>query len=962
MDLEFLLFFLIALIFVLGVPIAVVALIVSSVSQGNRLGALESAVERLSRQAASSPALRTPPAALARGASLERPDDRQETVAQDPAADPLADPLVGPAADSTPDSSPPTASDQPLPDRADTSSDTPETVAAGSSAPPPAGVAPQEPRRRDVEAAIVGGWFIWIAAAALALAGVFLVRHAIDEGWLTPWARVAAGLGLGVVLLAAAEWLRRRAVQEEAAANGSAGARDAWTRRLPFQAPAALATGGVSALFASILAARHLYDLIGPELGFAGMAVASIVAMGFGWVHGPILAGVGLLGGYATPLLVGGESEGPAWLTAYLLSLTVACYGVERFKQWGWVAWSAMAAMAAWSLLIITGYGDTAAAETGMTFMIAAPIWAAAAVIAPGYGWPVVSSEARPGLAAWIWGRPVSVPALLGIAGVAVASAALAYAVAATGQTILGVIGFAALIAFTLIALRRAWVLDEAAPIVVLAGSAGLLFGGGGFGSWDPRDAVLLAESASASVTLAFLVPLLIGLVLYGARWRAEIATGQAARLMERPLYWTAVAAFGALSLYFGFYLGHWDALPLGVWASGAVALAALFTMEAARAARMDGADKSRVSVYALGVFAALAGAAGTLFAGAPLTLSLAALTAAAALLDRRFELPSLSYATQVGAAVLGVRLLVWPGVPEALEMSLSALWLAYPPAVAGCVVAASVLAGLPAAGARLSARMAAESGAVVLAAAFLSLLARRSFAEADTTHAGLGDWDLAEFAVYALVWGAAAVAQLYRAQAGGPLRRARLTLAAIGGGAAALALAALLGPANPVTTGVLVGAVPVLDKLALAYLAPAAVLVAGAMIAKGSGYSRLRAVLGVGAGLYGLLWALLETRRLWRGPDLSVEGVSSGELYSYSVVLLAAAMALSLIGVARGLSWARRAGLALAAAAIAKVFFIDVSGLDGLWRAASFLGLGLALVGLAWAYRKLEAARPAAG
>ena len=50
------------------------------------------------------------------------------------------------------------------------------------------------------------------------------------------------------------------------------------------------------------------------------------------------LAGAGLLGGYLTPALVGGEADGSGWLFAYVLLLTVACYGVERLKRWGWVA------------------------------------------------------------------------------------------------------------------------------------------------------------------------------------------------------------------------------------------------------------------------------------------------------------------------------------------------------------------------------------------------------------------------------------------------------------------------------------------------------------------------------------------------------------------------------------------------------------------------------------------------
>jgi uncharacterized membrane protein len=42
-------------------------------------------------------------------------------------------------------------------------------------------------------------------------------------------------------------------------------------------------------------------------------------------------------------------------------------------------------------------------------------------------------------------------------------------------------------------------------------------------------------------------------------------------------------------------------------------------------------------------------------------------------------------------------------------------------------------------------------------------------------------------------------------------------------------------------------------------------------------------------------------------------------------------------------------------AVTIAKVFLIDMSGLNGLVRVASFFGLGLALMGLAWLNRAME-------
>ena len=47
------------------------------------------------------------------------------------------------------------------------------------------------------------------------------------------------------------------------------------------------------------------------------------------------------------------------------------------------------------------------------------------------------------------------------------------------------------------------------------------------------------------------------------------------------------------------------------------------------------------------------------------------------------------------------------------------------------------------------------------------------------------------------------------------------------------------------------------------------------------------------------------------------------------------------------------KAGMALLGLVIGKIFLIDMSGLQGLWRVAAFMGLGLALLGLAWLYRR---------
>jgi len=38
----------------------------------------------------------------------------------------------------------------------------------------------------------------------------------------------------------------------------------------------------------------------------------------------------------------------------------------------------------------------------------------------------------------------------------------------------------------------------------------------------------------------------------------------------------------------------------------------------------------------------------------------------------------------------------------------------------------------------------------------------------------------------------------------------------------------------------------------------------------------------------------------------------------------------------------------------IVKVFLHDLAGVQGIWRALSFIGLGLVLIGIGWLYQRL--------
>ena len=57
--------------------------------------------------------------------------------------------------------------------------------------------------------------------------------------------------------------------------------------------------------------------------------------------------------------------------------------------------------------------------------------------------------------------------------------------------------------------------------------------------------------------------------------------------------------------------------------------------------------------------------------------------------------------------------------------------------------------------------------------------------------------------------------------------------------------------------------------------------------------------------------------------------------------------------GVKRAAPGLRRAALVLLALTTAKLFLFDMAALEGLYRVASFLGLGLSLVGIGYLYQR---------
>ncbi|HYN00297.1 MAG TPA: DUF2339 domain-containing protein, partial [Aestuariivirgaceae bacterium] len=96
-----------------------------------------------------------------------------------------------------------------------------------------------------------------------------------------------------------------------------------------------------------------------------------------------------------------------------------------------------------------------------------------------------------------------------------------------------------------------------------------------------------------------------------------------------------------------------------------------------------------------------------------------------------------------------------------------------------------------------------------------------------------------------------------------------------------------------------------------------------------------------------------LETKHAFQGTRLLAWHQSDGEYYAYSLVWLIFAFALLAAGLWRRQPALRYGALAVLLVTVLKVFISDMAGLEGLYRVASLLGLGLSLVAIGWIYQR---------
>ncbi|WP_347312596.1 DUF2339 domain-containing protein [Defluviimonas sp. SAOS-178_SWC] len=773
-------------------------------------------------------------------------------------------------------------------------------------------------------------WVYAVSAISLALAGIFFVQYGIETGLLSPAARVGAAILFGVLLIGAGEVIRRRWGDREGDPTA--------------YLPSTFSGAGLVSIFGGIVAARQLYGLIDPGTALAGLVATALLAIVLGWFYGPFLAAVGLIGASVAPFIVGGESEAPYWLYAYFAVVAGIGLFVDTIRRWAWVSVLAVTLGIAGGRLVFVG----ADGAGWFALMLAAIVFLAVCVPARGLLPDHAGAMAVEMLRRNRGERPIF-PTGLAAGTVGVVSLLLLFLETDTGaESLLVYLCLAALTLALTIWAGSARALSDltalpAAAFLVRLGIEGLEYGPLAQEFAAGSIALRAPETAPPmTVTLIMAIAVLMSL---GAAW----ASGGAGRL--KP-FWAAGAALVAPLAALVLELFWNPAVVVGAygWALHVIALAALMAALAIAFARADGEDKRRAAYATLSTLSLIALALFLITTKGALTVALSALVVVAAALDRRFRLPEMGWFIQAGVIALSWRLVVDPGLIWAVDRA--ALWEAvasYGGAAAAMAAGLWLLGGLD----RRAARVFLESAFAAYAALFANVLISRWLTK-DTE----GDWIVAHWALTlnALPWLILMLTQLYRLQLGGAMRWLRWGIAAVAAVVGFGGIALAVGPANPLFglmygDEALVWGPPVLDTLLVAYALPALLLLAGAARLGHLNRWLRRGLMAIGVALMAL-YAGLEIRRLWRGDDLSVPGVTQPELYSYTLALMAVGAALLYQAIARRSRPLRRAAMAVIALTIAKVFLIDISGLTGLTRVFSFLALGLSLAGLAWLNR----------
>ena len=152
-----------------------------------------------------------------------------------------------------------------------------------------------------------------IGIAMLFVGLVFLIGYAADQGYLPVEVRLLATASAGLALVVAGWLLRRKAEVYAVTLQG----------------------GGVAVMYLTVFAAFQLYDVLPPAPAFVLLAAIAAFSAVLAIVqNAPVLAVVGVLGGFGAPVLASTGQGNHVLLFSYYAVLNAGVFAIAYFKSW----------------------------------------------------------------------------------------------------------------------------------------------------------------------------------------------------------------------------------------------------------------------------------------------------------------------------------------------------------------------------------------------------------------------------------------------------------------------------------------------------------------------------------------------------------------------------------------------------------------------------------------------------
>ncbi len=752
-------------------------------------------------------------------------------------------------------------------------------------------------------------WLVWVGALAMLIGGGYLVQVIGSHIEFSPIMRVAIAFSISLATVVAGEWFHRREQKTPDRAERAKG----FT-----YVPAAITGTGLTGIYCTVIFAFVFYQLLSPSASLLILAGAAFSSLALSLRQGPLMAVLGLIGGYSAPLWIGGAEPNYYLLAGYITAISVAATLLMQKIRHAWISPSITVPHVLWMLLLIESM-PIEQLFAWLAIFLSLSLYLLFAV--PRMGW-ILKPRYR-----HCQGRWTHPPTGIALAITLLVLSALARMSSVdTAEMIYFYAFFTAMI--WLPAVRKTWSLRVYLPSILV-----------------PSTAITLLSIALESIYMTegqtpVLIALGISIALIALRTLFQTLAGDRSQLTS-ILFLVLAPAMTLIALLYTYEFMSRHVLG---WTLFTTVIAVYYTLIGQK-------FKALTLECSAIMHAIIAGTAFVWLNDTWLTTAISIQVAVMALQTQANLFRPASWAVKVAMGILVVRLTLLPFIPEWQPVN-TGHW------------AWVLISYLPSLGILAYARTVLHRSDTELAnwfeGAFLHVFLMAVFTQTNFWLTGqygyLGYIDFTSaivFANQALVMG---LVYSYRSQFAQQLERVYQAYSYLLWGVFVVLMMLLNSIESPLMiNNVSAESMPVFNMLSLGWLLPAIVLLVTAY----KRWNTLQIPRPIIAS-FGLIlvaaWLGMSIRQFWQPISMTLaQPTGMAELFTYSIAGLIVGGLLTWVGATRKAMTIQRIGLAVLACVALKVFLWDVRSLDGFWRAISFLGLGASLIGLGWLFQKLH-------